>query len=226
MKKLIGCLVLFVFASCATDPNRATIGGLTGAGLGAGLGAIVGNQTGHPGAGTAIGGAFGALSGAMVGNALDAQSNQTEAMRQQVQQNEERIKENQRLIDELRSRGVDVRETERGVVMNLPDVLFEFDRYELTPEANQMVGEISNTLQSVKGRTIAVEGHTDSVGTVVYNKQLSYNRAKTVAKRLEQEGVAHSQLVVNGYGEGRPITTNNTPEGRARNRRVEVIVEN
>lgn len=225
-RSVFAILCLFLASACAQAPNRATIGGLTGGGIGAGLGAIVGNQTGHPGAGTAIGGAIGAVSGALVGNALDASANETEAANEQLRQNEERIKENQRLIDELRGRGVDVRETDRGVVMNLPDVLFEFNRYELTPEANRMVGEIADTLHDVRGRTIAVEGHTDSVGSVTYNKELSVNRATTVAHRLESAGVSRGQIVVHGYGEGRPVATNNTAEGRARNRRVEVIVEN
>lgn len=226
LRRLSSCVVVLCLFACAQQPNRATIGGLTGGGIGAGLGAIIGNQTGHPGAGTAIGGAIGAVSGALVGNALDASANANEANQQQIDRNEAQIRENQRLIDELRRRGVDVHETKRGVVMNLPDVLFEFNKYDLTPEARHMVGEIANTLSTIKDRTIAVEGHTDSVGTVTYNKELSVHRAQTVARALEDNGLSHGQMTVHGYGEGRPVATNNTADGRARNRRVEVIVEN
>jgi len=110
--------------------------------------------------------------------------------------------------------------------VNLPDVLFQFDRYQLTPEARRTVRDIGDVLKDVKGRRIAVEGHTDTVGTFMYNKRLSENRAREVSRELEHRGIPRGQMSVSGFGEGRPIATNNTDAGRARNRRVEVIIEN
>ncbi len=228
MKRLIVALliILFVSAGCAKGPNKATTGALAGSALGAGLGAIVGNQTGHAGAGVAIGAAAGALGGAVFGNSLDAQDVRRDEVRSEIALNEKQIQENQRLINELRRSGADVRDSKRGVVINLPDVLFEFDRANLTHSAKETVGEIAKVLETVKNRNIAIEGHTDSVGTVTYNKKLSVDRANSVARELSANGVSRGQMSVHGYGEGAPIATNNTDSGRARNRRVEVIIEN
>lgn len=139
---------------------------------------------------------------------------------------EQRIAENRRLIEALRSRGADVRATKRGVVINLPDILFEFDRSALTPEAKRTIGEISDVLLSATHRSLAIEGHTDSIGTVLYNKQLSRQRAYGVSEELAQYGIPEKQMNVRGFGEGSPRFTNNSEKGRARNRRVEIIIEN
>lgn len=211
---------------CSTPPNKATVGAVTGGALGAGLGAIVGNQTGDAGAGVAIGSTAGAVTGALVGNAFDWGDQDLQAQRDRLNQQQAQIKENQRLLEELKRRGADVRETKRGVVVNLPDILFEFDRDQLTREAQRTLGEIGGVLRDVRGRQIAVEGHTDSVGTVMYNQRLSERRARSVSRALESQGVSHAQMKIRGYGEGAPIATNNSDMGRARNRRVEVIIEN
>ncbi len=214
------------FSACAGSINKATQGALAGAAVGAGSGAIVGNQTGHSGAGVAIGAGLGALGGALVGNSLDRMDQENASLEGQLQKNKELLEENRRLIDELRSRGADVRATDRGVVINLPDILFEFDRARLTPPAKRTIGEIAEVVRSVKDRPVAVEGHTDSIGSIVYNKDLSRRRAESVARELGQLGVPSAQMTTRGYGEGRPIATNNSEAGRARNRRVEIIIEN
>lgn len=219
------CLSIGV-VGCAQPLNKSTQGALAGSALGAGLGAIVGSQSGHAGPGIAIGAAAGALGGALIGNTLDAGDQEEAAVRRQLGEQDRQLEENRRLIEELRKRGADVYGSRRGVVINLPDILFEFDRAELTREAYRTIGEISDVLRDVKGRGIAVEGHTDSVGTMIYNKRLSVDRARNVARALEGSGVSRAQLSVRGYGEGHPIATNNSDRGRARNRRVEVIIEN
>lgn len=218
--------VLLTFACCSTPPNKATVGALTGGALGAGLGAIVGNQTGNAGAGVAVGSAAGAVTGALVGNAFDWGDQDLQAQRDRLNQQQSQIEENQRLLEELKRRGADVRETKRGVVINLPDILFEFDRANLTREAQRTLNEIGDVLRDVRGRPIAVEGHTDSIGTVMYNQRLSERRAGSVVRALESQGVIQAQMKIRGYGEGAPIATNNSDMGRARNRRVEVIIEN
>ena len=190
------------------------------------MGAIIGNQTGHSGAGIAIGAATGALGGALIGRQGDKTDQANQQLQGQIAQNQAQIEENQRLIDELRSRGADVRSSKRGVVVNLPDILFEFDKYNLTAEAERTVAEISEVISTVKDRNISVEGHTDSIGSTAYNKKLSLNRARSVVRELKRANVPSHQIRVEGYGEGSPIATNNSPEGRARNRRVEVVIEN
>lgn len=227
MCRIISLVLIVVFtSSCARQISNAEKGALAGATIGAGSGAIIGSQTGHAGPGIAIGAGLGAITGAVLGNTIDATENENRALEDRITQNQALLDENKRLIEELRSRGADVRGTERGVVINLPDILFEFDRANLTPEAKRTISEISEVIKNVKNRSLAVEGHTDSVGSVIYNKQLSERRAGGVASELQYRGVPRRQMTVRGYGEGSPIATNNSEMGRARNRRVEIIIEN
>lgn len=201
-------------------------GALAGGALGAGLGAIIGNQTGSSGAGIAIGSAIGAISGALIGNDLDNQNDTLDAREQQIADQERELAENRRIIEELKRGGADVYGTDRGVVVNLPDVLFEFGSSRITPAAEETTQEIARVLSKVQGRSVAVEGHTDSVGTYEYNQKLSEARARTVAQSLINQGVPRQMVNTRGLGESDPIASNNTDVGRSRNRRVEVIIEN
>lgn len=140
--------------------------------------------------------------------------------------NDALLRENARLMQELQQRGIDVRESERGVVINLPDVLFTFGRYDLTPAATEVITEIAQVLQRAPSRQLLVEGHTDSVGTIEYNYHLSNARARAVFTSLEKNGISPSRISVHAFGETTPIATNRTEDGRRRNRRVEVIIEN
>jgi outer membrane protein OmpA-like peptidoglycan-associated protein len=133
-------------------------------------------------------------------------------------------KENLRLIEELRQRGIDVRESERGVVINLPDVLFASGRAELTVTAQEIISEIAQILQRAPSRSIAVEGHTDSVGTIEYNYQLSKSRAEQVTQALINNKIQPSLISISAFGETTPIATNRTDVGRRQNRRVEIII--
>ena len=226
LQVLFVCFAVFATTGCAKSLSKAGQGALAGAALGAGSGAIIGNQSGNAGAGTAIGAGIGAVAGALMGNSMDKTDLQNEALGEKIRQNDTLLKENRELIEELKNRGADVRGTDRGVVINLPDILFRFDSDMLTPEANRTLAEIGEVLEGVKGRPIAVEGHTDNIGTVAYNKDLSLRRARSVSRSLARKGVPKQQMTVRGFGEGAPISTNNTDSGRARNRRVEIIVEN
>jgi outer membrane protein OmpA-like peptidoglycan-associated protein len=136
------------------------------------------------------------------------------------------LAENARLINELRQRGIDVRDTERGVVVNLPDVLFAVGKAELTPEAITTVRTISEILTLAPTRHLAVEGHTDDAGTIDYNYKLSDSRVQRVAQELQTTGIPTEQISPRAFGETTPIATNRTSEGRTRNRRVEIIIEN
>lgn len=201
-------------------------GALTGGALGAGLGAIIGHETGHTGGGVAIGSAVGALAGGLMGNQIDKQNEEFDRRDEQIALQDARIRENQALIEELKRRGADVRSTDRGVVVNLPDVLFQFDSHQLRNDAFRAVGEIAKVVQDYPERKISVEGHTDSVGTIKYNQRLSEARARSVADELVAQGVSRRRIATYGYGESDPISSNRTEAGRSRNRRVEVIIMN
>ena len=123
-------------------------------------------------------------------------------------------------------------ENDKGVVVFLPEVYFEFDSSRLTDAAQGKLTEISAILTDPRAasRNVLIEGHTDSIGSDDYNERLSFNRANAVAVSLMQNGVDDSRLTRRGYGKKYPIAPNKTedgrdnPEGRAQNRRVEVII--
>jgi len=133
--------------------------------------------------------------------------------------------ESEMIMHELKLRGAEVHLTKRGVVVNLPDVLFSFDSADLSADALRAIREIAVVAKNHPKRHLAVEGHTDAIGTVLYNKKLSEKRAHRVAEQLQKEGIPAKRLTVFGFGETKPIASNRTDAGRTRNRRVEVIFE-
>lgn len=222
----LAVLLLFLGGCTGSALSNREGGALGGAAVGAGLGAIIGSATGRAGVGTAIGGGIGALSGALVGNELDKSSNRSHQMDDQLSRNEEMIRENERLLESLRKKGYDAYPSDRGVVINLPDVLFPFNSADLTSRAQRDVAEIAETLRSLSDRHISIEGHTDSIGSPLYNQRLSERRAGAVKSALSASGISNSNLSSRGFGESDPVASNGSSEGRQRNRRVEVIVEN
>ena len=127
----------------------------------------------------------------------------------------------QRQLEEL-----DAKQTARGMVVTLGDVLFETGRAELTGSAPAGLSKLADFLGEYPDRSIAIEGHTDSVGTEEFNFTLSQRRAAAVQTFLANQGVAHSRMRAVGKGEGSPIASNDSSTGRQQNRRVEVIIEN
>ena len=227
MRRIALTALLSLLSACeGYSPGATETGALGGAAAGAGLGAIIGNQTGNTGAGIAIGAASGALGGALIGSQIDRQDRRLDEQDKRIAQQGAIIEENRRLLEQLRSKGIDVRDSERGVVVNLPDVLFEFGKSNLTPSAQATVGEIANVLQSAESRMISVEGHTDSLGTIEYNYRLSEARARSVAESLSQHGVPARRIRTKALGETDPIASNRSDSGRRRNRRVEVVILN
>jgi outer membrane protein OmpA-like peptidoglycan-associated protein len=227
MRHLCLAITLFVAAGCSNySPGATELGTLGGAAAGAGLGAIIGHQTGNAGVGVAIGSAAGALGGALLGAQVDRTDEAIEERQRRIEEQDRMIAENARLLEELRQRGIDVRDSDRGVVINLPDVLFESGRSELTQSARSTVHEIAEVLLQAPSRRLAVEGHTDSIGTIEYNHRLSDARARQVAQELESSGIPGRIITTHAFGETTPIASNKTEQGRRRNRRVEVIIEN
>jgi outer membrane protein OmpA-like peptidoglycan-associated protein len=117
-----------------------------------------------------------------------------------------------------------LRQTESGVVVTLGDVLFETGQSELKQEAQSSLVEVVDLLQSEPDKKIRIEGHTDGVGEASANLKLSQARAESVLATLVSLGVDASRVSTVGMGEDFPIATNDTPEGRSKNRRVDVIL--
>jgi outer membrane protein OmpA-like peptidoglycan-associated protein len=137
------------------------------------------------------------------------------------------------LVTKLREQQLDVQETDRGVVVTLPYVFFSFGNADLSPEARKTVDAIAAILNHPRAekRNLAVEGHADAVGQLDANRALALARAETVANELIVNNLRRERVTVQGYGEERPVAPNvnpdgsDNPEGRARNRRVEIVIE-
>lgn len=231
--KIILFIALVGLAGCSEPLGKREKGALIGGGLGAGAGAAIGAATGNPGAGAAIGGALGVVGGGLVGDQLQKRDRIATEQQQVIEQQGQELARNRELLEQLKRRNLDVRETERGIVVNLPDVLFEFGRAELTMGAETKVHSIAEVLNNdARGRRVSVEGHTDSIGSDAFNQQLSQRRAENVVVALENSGISNQQLTAVGYGERYPVAPNtgtngtDSPSGRAKNRRVEVVIQN
>jgi outer membrane protein OmpA-like peptidoglycan-associated protein len=119
---------------------------------------------------------------------------------------------------------LETRETARGLIVNLSDVLFDFDRATLKPGAREKLSRIAGILSAHPDLQIEIEGHADAVGSDDYNQRLSERRAESVRVYFNQQGVTKPIVAAVGFGESRPVATNGTAEGRQQNRRVELIV--
>ena len=119
---------------------------------------------------------------------------------------------------------LETRETARGLIVNLSDVLFDVDRATLKPGAREKLARIAGILASYPDLKIEIEGHADSTGSEEYNQALSERRAQSVRAYFNQQGVTTPIVAAVGFGESRPVATNGTAAGRQQNRRVEVIV--
>jgi outer membrane protein OmpA-like peptidoglycan-associated protein len=119
---------------------------------------------------------------------------------------------------------LETRDTARGLVVNMSDVLFDSGKYTLRPQAREKLAKISGIVLAYPTLRLAVEGNTDSVGTEMFNQQLSEQRAQGVRSYLTQQGVPESSTTATGFGKSRPIASNETSEGRQQNRRVELVV--
>lgn len=128
-----------------------------------------------------------------------------------------------RLQDAL-SRVADTRESARGYILNLPDILFDVGESTLKADARVALGKLAGILLIMQDLNLRIEGHTDSTGSPSYNLRLSQRRADSVFDFLAGEGISSSRMQTAGYGMERPIADNSTSQGRSQNRRVEVII--
>lgn len=149
----------------------------------------------------------------------EAQAEEIELARQEADLASETADSLRRRLEYL-----ELRETDRGVVITLGDVLFELGKADLQAGARNNLSDVVELLQSEPGKAIRIEGHTDNTGPAALNTRLSKQRAEAVRDALVSNGIEDSRITTVGMGEDFPIAGNDTEEGRARNRRVDVIL--
>ena len=152
-----------------------------------------------------------------------AQADAERARQAAAQAEAEKAQLRSQLLAQLNSI-LQTRDTARGLIVNMSDVLFDFGSYTLKPGAREKLAKISGIVLAHPGLMLQIEGHTDSVGTDEFNQQLSERRAGSVRDFLADQGVPGSSITARGFGKTQPVASNDTPEGRQRNRRVEIIV--
>lgn len=193
-----------LIAGCQTvqdNPNTAG-GAIIGALAGAATGALV---TKHDRKGALIGAGVGLLAGAAVGQYLDRQQRELEA--------------------NLAGTGAQVTRDGDALLVNFPSqITFATDSATIRPEFYATLDSVAGTLNRYPQSFLDVIGHTDSTGSEQHNQALSERRASSVANHLRSRGVEPARIVSYGVGETQPIATNDTPEGRQQNRRVELRI--
>ncbi len=142
---------------------------------------------------------------------------QADLARQQTAEMRERLKTQLNQV-------LQTRESARGLIVNMSDVLFDFNKYTLKPETREKLAKVSGILLAYPGLKMQVEGYTDNIGSDEYNQRLSDQRAGAVRDYLETQGVSQGNITSQGFGKTHPIADNSTNSGRAQNRRVEMVV--
>jgi len=160
--------------------------------------------------------------------ALQAENKQVRSQAEVAEQGRQKAEEEKaqmraRLLQQLNAILV-TRDTARGLIATMPDVLFETNRFTLKPGARESMAKLAGILLAYPDLRLEVDGHTDSVGSDAYNQQLSEKRAASVRDYLAQQGIPISSVAVMGFGKTQPIASNATAAGRQQNRRVELVV--
>lgn len=200
----------FLLSSCETLQDASTSPEYSktrrGAGYGAAAGAVIGLLSkGDKLENAAIGAAIGGLAGAAIGNYQDRQE--------------------QKLRKDLAGTGVDVVRKGDNLTLDMPgDITFATNSADINSRLYPILDKVSGTLLEYGETVIEVAGHTDSIGDPAYNQTLSERRAQSVAAYLSSRGVNQQRMIVVGAGEYHPVDSNDTSEGRARNRRVELTI--
>jgi outer membrane protein OmpA-like peptidoglycan-associated protein len=210
-KTIIGAAVLALATSGCADMTQTQRGTATGAGIGAGLGAILGSATGGGGGNRAAKGAvLGAAAGGIVGNIW------SKRMEQQKQQMEQAT----------RGTGVQVSQTQDNrLKLEIPsDVSFDTGRSDIKPNFRPVLERFAGTLNDNPATSVTIIGHTDSTGNESINQPLSVDRAARTRDYLAMRGVSPNRIAIDGRGDREPIASNDSANGRAHNRRVEIYV--
>lgn len=212
MRVVSACLVgtmTMSFSGCAAYSSAprtfqgAGVGAAAGAATGAAIGAILGGGKGA-GKGAAIGAVVGLIGGGVVGNYLDQQAREMQG----ILAEQDRLRQQQERLD----------------IALASDVMFASGSAEVLAGGRDKLRQFAGVLNRYPRTTIQVIGHTDSRGSEQLNRDLSERRAVAVADELVAAGVSSGRIMTFGRGATSPVATNETPEGRQQNRRVEVIV--
>lgn len=203
-------VAMLAATACTTNPqtgerrmSKAAIGALAGAAVGTGAGALVGGRQKRTE--MIVGAGIGALAGTAVGAYMDKQ--------------ERELRE--------KTAGTDVEVVRNGddLLLNMPSgITFETNSYAIQPQFRTTLDNVASTLAQYSQTYIDVYGHTDSTGGDAINIPLSQNRARSVADYLTMRGVASARIGTQGFGSSQPLASNETPDGRQRNRRVEIKI--
>lgn len=152
-----------------------------------------------------------------------ARLNTKQAETRAQQAENDRVNMRAKLSQQLNS-VLQTRDSARGLIVNMSDVLFDSGKYTLKSEAREKLAKVAGILLAYPGLDIQVDGHTDNVGGDEFNQKLSDQRATSVRDYLVQEGVATNSVTAKGFGKTQPIASNETPAGKQTNRRVELVV--
>ncbi len=191
-----------IFSGCASW-NKTTKGAVIGTAAGGAMGAVIGNAAGNTAMGAIIGAAVGGGAGAVIGHQMDKQAEEIKKTVPDAQV--ERVGE--------------------GIVVEFSsNVLFGFDKSNLSADAKTNLDKLVKVLNSYPDTDIEVQGHTDSKGSESYNSDLSFRRAAAVSGYLTSNSIKGSRVSIQGFGETAPKYDNSTAEGSAQNRRVEFLI--
>jgi len=194
--------VTFIFSGCKSM-NKTQKGAAVGTVAGGTMGAVIGKVSGNTALGAIIGAAVGGATGAVIGHKMDKQA--------------EEIK---KTVPDAK-----VERIGEGIVVEFSsNVLFDFDKTNLSADAQTNLNKLVKVLNTYPDTDIEVQGHTDSKGTDAYNQDLSERRSNVVASYLTGQGIANKRVTIKGFGETVPKYSNNTENGRSQNRRVEFLI--
>lgn len=202
MSFLVALSAVFIVTGCSTW-NKTQKGAVVGTAAGGATGAVIGRASGNTALGAIIGAAVGGAGGAIIGRQMDKQA-----------------EEIQKTVPDAK-----VERVGEGIVVEFSsNVLFGFDKSNLSNEAKLNLDKLVDVLNSYAETDIEIQGHTDSKGSIAYNLNLSRERAATVSDYLSVKGIAYNRLATKGYGENAPKYSNDTKSGQAQNRRVEFLI--
>jgi outer membrane protein OmpA-like peptidoglycan-associated protein len=207
MKKLRMSVIMIlstvlILSGCASW-NKTQKGAVVGTAAGGTMGAVIGRASGNTGLGAIIGAAVGGATGAVIGHQMDKQA-----------------KEIENTVPDAR-----VERVGEGIVVEFSsNVLFAFDKSNLSKDAKTNLDKLVIVLDNYPDTDIELQGHTDSKGSEAYNQTLSEQRASAVSGYLSGRSISRNRLTIKGFGETIPKYDNETAEGRTENRRVEFLI--
>lgn len=191
-----------VFSGCSSL-NKTQKGGAVGAVAGGAMGAVIGKASGNTALGAIIGATVGGATGAVIGNKMDKQA--------------EEIK---KTVPDAK-----VERVGEGIVVEFSsNVLFGFDKSNLSADAKMNLDKLVTVLNTYPDTDIEVQGHTDNSGTEAYNQNLSVRRAGEVSDYLRNNSISTNRISIKGFGEATPKYNNSTENGQEQNRRVEFLI--